>query len=448
MKKNLTLNTRYILRKKRNDQYIIIDTVVRKIHTINYSLFFILNLFKCKSISLEELKSSFENKGLLDTYNSFIPFLMEFPNLLIETSDIKKNVNNYYSNRNRISPFTDYSPERIDFLITHFCNLKCKHCFEESSNALCKPQPYDLDIVKQLFDQMDYMNVKTLKITGGEPLTIPNFKDIIKLSLQYRFDCMILTNGTLLTDELIDIFKQKNVVLGLSLDGKDRETHEILRGKGSYYPLVRNLEKLKRANIIFSITTTIFNSNKNQIEDITDRVFNDYGGQSIIINMLKPLGRAIDNNNIFLDGESEQNIKEVIVSITGKYNNRIMLSDDSELSSDIDTQESITCAAGNKILAIDNNFNIYPCIYGINSKNYLLGSFPANSLVDCWYSDKLEIFRGKTQLNDLEKCKNCVFNIRCIAKNCRLKPVYQGKTFYSPISYCQNGKQHVFVKTA
>lgn len=123
MKKNLTLNTRYILRKKRNDQYIIIDTVVRKIHTINYSLFFILNLFKCKSISLEELKSSFENKGLLDTYNSFIPFLMEFPNLLIETSDIKKNVNNYYSNRNRISPFTDYSPERIDFLITHFCNL-------------------------------------------------------------------------------------------------------------------------------------------------------------------------------------------------------------------------------------------------------------------------------------------------------------------------------------
>jgi len=453
MDERLELNSRYILRiRKRENRYILIDTFLNKVHTITYPLFFILNQFKCTPTTLTELRTSFLKKNLNKRFEEFIEIIKEkkIPELLIKSEYNRKEevkTANFYKNKSDISPFTEYSPERIDFLITKYCNLNCKHCFEESSNTLPKSMPYNLDLINSLFSQMDHMNVEMLKITGGEPFTIPNFDKILELSLKYRFQLMILTNGILLNDKLIDLLKQKNAIIGLSLDGIDKKTHEKLRGKGSYLPLLKNVIKLKDTGVSFSFTTTVFDSNKDQLKEITDKALNEYGADNISFNYLKPLGRANENPILQITPDDEGKVFEDIQYLIDAYNlldtyrGRVILNDDSLLFEDErSVRKDITCAAGNRIMAIDPEFNIYPCIYAVGIKDFCIGSLKNRTLEELWFSEKLDVFRGVVKLENLPECNKCSVNSKCKLKNCRLKPIYQGYSFYDPVSYCYKKK--------
>lgn len=442
--KTLILNTRYILRiNKKEKNYQLYDTVELKIHSISYTLFFILNQFKCYPTTLNRLKVEFDKKRLSKQFADFINILSNelFPDLLIKVDNFSVDYDNFYRNKKEISPFTEYSPERIDFLITKYCNLSCKHCFENSSYRLEKPKPIDMNTIHFLFKQMDYMNIKQLKITGGEPLTIPNFVDVIKLSLKYRFQIVLLTNGILLNDELIDILKQKNALIGVSLDGVNKDIYEAMRGKETFDQLETNILKLKEAKIVFSFTTTINTANHQQIIDIATKALNFYGAQNIIFNFVNPLGRAGKNKSIFINEKNEKDVLDNINQLKDIYNERIILNVDSELVNP-SNNKTIVCAAGNSIISIDQNFNVYPCIYAVGIKDYFVGSLTDETLENIWDSNKLDIFRGKIKLEDLPECNSCTFNSRCNIKKCRLKPVYEGLSFYDPISYCYK-KQNI-----
>lgn len=56
--------------------------------------------------------------------------------------------------------------------------------------------------------QLNGADIKTLKITGGEPFTHPAIDDIIELLPRCNFETMILTNALLLTDERIIALKK------------------------------------------------------------------------------------------------------------------------------------------------------------------------------------------------------------------------------------------------
>lgn len=121
------------------------------------------------------------------------------------------------------------------------------------------------------------------------------------------------------------------------------------------------------------------------------------------------------------------------------YGDRIQLSDDSKvMAMDTDACTTISCAAGNSIIALDNNFNVFPCIYGVGFNSYKMGNLLKESLEDIWMSEKWSKFRGDTTLQELEDCRDCKFSGKCSLKNCRLKPVFEGRKFTSSVSYCKH----------
>lgn len=162
---------------------------------------------------------------------------------------------------------------------------------------------------------------------------------------------------------------------------------------------------------------------------------NELGAQTLFLNRLRPMGRMNQNTNIVLSEQENDNVYKLYLNQKGKYNKRIILAEDSALKSN-SHDNKIVCAAGNSLIAIDENFNVYPCIYGIDNPEYKMGNLIDQNLDVIWKSSKWNIFRGNLTLEDLTDCRNCKLHAVCVMKNCRLKPVYEGRSFTSSISYC------------
>ena len=87
--------------------------------------------------------------------------------------------------------------------LTRECNLSCKHCFRgESENVYMNP-----DLIDKVFKNTARIN--TLLLTGGEPFLAINqlkrLRDIIMNDRTNVGEVIVVTNGTILTDEIIDI---------------------------------------------------------------------------------------------------------------------------------------------------------------------------------------------------------------------------------------------------
>ncbi len=101
------------------------------------------------------------------------------------------------------------------------CNLKCKYCYEGSYREKHEPEmKYDINaLLKTIKEHKD--SQPTMGLHGGESMMLPN-KDIeiiLKEIYKYKKKTSIQTNGTLIDDEKIKLFKKYNTSVGISWDG-------------------------------------------------------------------------------------------------------------------------------------------------------------------------------------------------------------------------------------
>lgn len=108
----------------------------------------------------------------------------------------------------------DMLPSRYVYVLTNACNLKCDFCFQDKRPKAKNMKAPDWNA---LTDQLpEYARVT---FTGGEPLLFKQFKDVFE-HVAIKHDCNIITNGMLLTEELIDFMLQYEhfKVLAVSID--------------------------------------------------------------------------------------------------------------------------------------------------------------------------------------------------------------------------------------
>lgn len=106
------------------------------------------------------------------------------------------------------------------------CNLGCDYCYQEpmrNAGNTRVSSTYDLDLMLAEVDKKQSVsnNSNTVALFGGEALLTP-IKDIEKI-FKHCFEKYgksgIQTNGSLITDKHIELFKKYNVHVGVSIDG-------------------------------------------------------------------------------------------------------------------------------------------------------------------------------------------------------------------------------------
>lgn len=110
------------------------------------------------------------------------------------------------------------------------CNLGCEYCYENPSRDMTKTEiqaEYDLDaIIDRLAEFKEKYN-SVPGLHGGEPLMLPNedIEEIFKwIHDNYNLEeadgaIHIQTNGTLVDEEVIDLFEEYDISVGVSIDG-------------------------------------------------------------------------------------------------------------------------------------------------------------------------------------------------------------------------------------
>ena len=144
------------------------------------------------------------------------------------------------------------------------CNLRCKYCYYLEKSHLYRNAPVRVmsDELLERFVQ-EYIQAQTMSQVlftwhGGEPLMRPLsfYKKAVALQERYAFgrqiDNTIQTNGTLLTDEWCEFFKEHNWLVGISIDGP-QEFHDEYRrtasDKPSWQKVMRGIRLLRKHGV-------------------------------------------------------------------------------------------------------------------------------------------------------------------------------------------------------
>ena len=120
--------------------------------------------------------------------------------------------------------------QRLYLNIWDGCNLHCKHCFNYSGkvkNELLSQS----EILRVIENGWEFLDIKEVQLTGGEPTERPDIFEIIKAVHKRGLKTLLQTNGTFNNNILKEILNLPDDRLSLiiSLDGI--ETNDFFRGE-------------------------------------------------------------------------------------------------------------------------------------------------------------------------------------------------------------------------
>lgn len=141
------------------------------------------------------------------------------------------------------------------------CNLTCENCYIESSPDNDRLMFISVADVLPFLDEIEaeYLPVRTLGYTGGEPFLNPDFMDILTLGLERGMDALVLTNAMRPMQQaerrLLDLQERfgERLMLRVSVDHFDPARHREERGKQSWTPMLRGLRWLSERGFALSV---------------------------------------------------------------------------------------------------------------------------------------------------------------------------------------------------
>ncbi len=286
--------------------------------------------------------------------------------------------------------------------VTQRCNLKCSFCYEESSP--CALKRMSLKDFQLVIDRFKQANIKRIQLIGGEPLLLKNDLREMILLARKEFDFIeVFTNGTLLSDDWCQFFKDNKIHVALSIHSYIPKEHDkVVNQKGAHAKTIRGLKLLQKNKIkyrIATIATTNCEVGKKQ-EDAPYR---------LSPSCLRITGRALLS---LYDFELFKN--RAITKKTFSY--------------PLNLARVVRSISGHQCfisrLYIDTDLNVFPCVMERRMSN---GNLKKDTLKN--------ILNHKVRFltkDHIDGCKDCEYRFACF--DCR--PDSNGKGVYEKPWYC------------
>lgn len=185
--------------------------------------------------------------------------------------------------------------------LTYNCNNRCKFCYCPWENTV-KPELFfekyeelTLDGWKQALSVLEQSGVKSVGLSGGEPLLKDCFEDLLTYIRRNSNLCKnkkisVISNGALMSEQWLSLFKEMHVHLQLSLPGL--ATYRWHTGSDNAANVLHWLRRAKAVGI--STTANIIVSRKN-IHELYETIANAIlaGADTIMLNRVLIGGRGI-----------------------------------------------------------------------------------------------------------------------------------------------------------
>jgi len=323
------------------------------------------------------------------------------------------------------------TPESLDLDITNRCNLHCSYCYHFTSAG---DTDTDLSTAEWLsfFGELKDCAVKEVTLCGGEPLVRKDLRELIQGIRDNRMRFSILSNGTLITEELIDFIKATGRCnsFQVSIDGPGPEAHDVFRGKGSFEKALAGLKVLIKHKMPATVRVTIHKHNYMKLEEISELLLEDVGLPSFSTNSAGNVGLCRENkDSIQLNAQEYSYTMARLFELDKKYSGRIGAQAGplasgkhwTEMQQAFDEgKEGLpscgflrSCGGVFGKMAVRSDGMMVPCS---QMPHVELGRINKDSLKEVWLNHpELKRLRDRrdTSLADFEFCRGCKFIPYC-----------------------------------
>jgi SynChlorMet cassette radical SAM/SPASM protein ScmE len=218
------------------------------------------------------------------------------------------------------------SPLSVDVAITGRCNLQCRYCFYADEMAALGDLPTERWLA--FFAELGRLGVQRVCLTGGEAFTRPDLFDLIDGIVANRMRYNILSNGTLITEEVLAQFAVGKRRLRLdsiqvSIDGSRAEVHDRSR-PNSFERALRGLRLLVAAGFPVAVRVTVNRYNVDDLDNIAHLLLDEVGLASFSTNEAYPCG-IIERGGeeILLTPAQRGQAMRALTELAARYDGRI-----------------------------------------------------------------------------------------------------------------------------
>lgn len=367
-----------------------------------------------KSIKAEDIIQKYNIS--LDDYNNFIDMLnsyainVEGPANLVQNEKGLKIL------------------DRLVINVSNDCNLNCKYCYANGGTYNSQGNMMSADVAKKTIDLFlsEFDRVNVIQLFGGEPLLNIPIIEVVLNTIKEMYQCGrinynpsigIVTNGTIMNDKVIDLVKDNNINVTVSLDGPDI-VNDIMRvyknGKGTYKKIETNIKKLKE--YAGQPTTIEVTYNKHHIDNnisIVDIIeyfnnaFSDVSLHIVPVSGTKEKNYTLENREAFIDS-----VKDIFEAKEfGKINYSLVQRIIEALK--IKKQTKYMCTAGIGTLSISTQGDIYPCFMFTDEEGFSFGNiFDKDILKSIMKTKIFKELADFSKFND-KRCKDCFIYSIC-----------------------------------
>lgn len=218
---------------------------------------------------------------------------------------------------------------KSDFLIgielTRHCNLRCAHCFRADLDQFSE---IPFETVAKILGEAKRYGQPHIAFTGGEATLHRRFFDILQLVIDHGFTFHYVTNAF----NYKTIFKKLYPLLGhpqwqgisFSLDGGTRETHDAIRGPGSFDRVLAGIAIARSYGMEAVAQTVVHRGNRHELDTLAT-LCAKMGVTRFHLAHLQPTPHAVEHGLLHSPQECRQ-VEREIRDLQGRYKLPIFLS--------------------------------------------------------------------------------------------------------------------------
>ena len=224
-------------------------------------------------------------------------------------------------------PGVGSAPRELDIALTGRCNLRCRYCFYADEMTALSDLPTERWL--RFFEEVGELAVQRVCLSGGEVFTRPDLFTLIDGIIANRMRYSILTNGTLITEQVIEQFAVGKRRLRLdsiqvSIDGSCAAVHDRSRPPASFERALRGLRLLKANDFPVTVRVTINRHNVDDLEAIARLLLEDVGLPGFSTNEVEQMGAArCYGQDVILTEAERQRAMDTLTRLNERYGGRI-----------------------------------------------------------------------------------------------------------------------------
>lgn len=292
--------------------------------------------------------------------------------------------------------------------VTKHCNFKCSYCYEGLEKEIRNLSLDDIDKIVS-FIKKEGMNEEYIIVNyhGGEPLI--NYEAIKKICFglskeKKQIYYTLTTNGSLLSESIIEELKGSGVGLSISLDGTEYY-HDLNRidcdNKGTYKKCIKNALLAIKMGMDIRVRMTIVPSNYKGLFENVKHLY-DMGFKTVV---------AVPD--FYCSEWNEKSIEDIKNSLISVREWAV----DKEFEFVFFEDQIVCkgkCEGGTEECNIDTDLRIYPCTYVVGDEQWCIGN-----VVEGIDTERIQSIEEISTIDNLE-CVGCGFVKYCMSTRCKI----------------------------